>query len=150
MRQLLAIAGICFASPSLGSTVTHASHALPVNIEASHVLLGQVSSEQTRWYDERLLVTTYTVEVREVVAGQPTATVTVSLPGGQWQGWTQQAAGVPLLAVGEAVVLCTDDLERVPLHGIHRVRDGRILSSPLAADGGVPLTVESLRHDLQR
>jgi hypothetical protein len=113
-------------------------------------MLGHVTDAATRWYDERLLVTTYTVSIDECLKGRAQTSMTFVLPGGVWQGWTQQAAGVPLLAVGEDILLETDDPASVPLAGVHRIQDGQILRSHLSHSRSLPDTVQALRATVHR
>ena len=150
MMRVLFLGGILLSTSAMGSTVVAPSHSDHHTSAPSHVMIGHVTDAATRWYDERLLVTTYTVSIDESLKGSAETSITLVLPGGVWQGWTQQAAGVPLLAVGEDILLETDDPAGVPLAGVHRIKDGHILRSNLSHPRSIPDTVQALRADVQR
>ena len=94
------------------STFAHPCDADLATPSHHSVVRGHVATETTRWHDARLLVTTYTVTVDEVLAGEAPSSVTVTVPGGTWDGWVQQAAGVPLWTRGEPVLLMLDAHDR--------------------------------------
>ena len=145
MTRALVLAGLMLAQTSTAATHAAREPCDATQQETSQVMLGHVVERQTQWLDERLLVTTYTVRIGEVIAGSPRSTATVRLPGGNWQGWTQQAAGVPLLGLGDQVLLVSDDIERIPLRGVHRVEEGQIVPSVLLHDDSFPTSIHDLR-----
>jgi hypothetical protein len=81
------------------------------------------------------LSTRYEIRVSQTVRGPEQELVVIELPGGRWEGLTQQFVGVPLWEEGETVmVFVPPEGSRPSLAGVFTVR-GDVLVDPVAGTG---------------
>jgi hypothetical protein len=67
---------------------------------------GQVVSKSCEWVrDGAMLQTLVTVQVGEILKGETHGTITVTVPGGDWQNLRVRASEAPAYEQGEEVVL---------------------------------------------
>jgi hypothetical protein len=74
--------------------------------KANSIVVGTVQSSRTFWSDNRkLILTTYKIEVQEIMKGQPGRSVELTTIGGTVGDVTLHVAGMPTFQKGENTVV---------------------------------------------
>lgn len=137
-----------------GTSVLHATSVVPpafaelVN-QSDYVVRARVAAVAAAWQDRgqgRVIVSHVTLEVREVIAGQPPTPLVLEVMGGRVGEQEMVVAGAPRWSVGDEDILFIQANGRqiVPLtglmHGLYRVvRDAKTGRDYVTRHNGRPL-----------
>ena len=96
---------------------------------STEVVVGQVLDATAAWQDwpwgGRVIMTTYTVRVAEVLKGAPEATISVVVPGGRVGETRILASEAPELTVGQSAALfLKKDLQGLPRYWVFGLERG--------------------------
>lgn len=106
-RMTLPLAAVLLLAPvAAEATILRAVELEEKVTNASSIILGQVTNQQSRWDDSKKNILTHsTFRVEKTLKGQPAQEITIVTPGGTVDNVAQEIIGVPRFRQGEEHVL---------------------------------------------
>ena len=141
---------------ALMTTAQAATYAYSLDIDelssrADQVIIGEVADTESQW-DTNKIVTHVTVHVYETLLGEPTAELTLTLPGGVVGDTRLTIPGTPSLSVGHDVLLFLSEGELVGYgQGVWMVTEGRAIRPPMRPEQADvdALSLEEIRREVR-
>ncbi len=115
-RTTLPLAAVLLFAPiAMEATILRAVELEEKVDNASSIIIGQMTNQQSRWDASKKNILTYsTFRVEKTLKGQPAQEVTIVTPGGTVDNVAQEIIGVPRFRQGEEHVLFVRNTQAGP------------------------------------